>query len=317
MIALVALASAATVAVLELDGYGVDRAAAGRAAEGLRDAFQQGGVLDPLTGGDVAAGLSAGADESLRRGREALAEARRLQAGGDQVGALGAAERAEGAYRAALADLGLRTELADALYVQARCLVALDRSTEAWFALREVEHLHPGYLAERGGRAGETVERLYAEVEKATLRGERREFEGARLARAEAALGVDYVVVGWLDLQGRLRVELWDEGKRVEAVDAALSTMPPSEADPVYARVAGRLVDPLGPPRPHVAAAEAPAPEAPPPEPTRTVVDRWWFWASAGVVLAGGGAAVTALVVQPEDRVVVQPASWGLEVVVP
>lgn len=315
MIGLVALASAATVAVLELDGYGVDRAAVGRVAEGLRDAFQEGGVLAPLTGGDVAAGLSAGAEASLRRGRESLAQARRLQAAGDPVGALGAAERAESAYRAALADLGLRTELADALFVQARCLVALDRSTEAWFALREVETLHPGYLAERGGRPGETVERLYAEAEKAARGGERREFEAARLARAEAALGVDFLVVGWLDLQGRLRVELWDAGERVEAVDAALSSMPPSELDPVYARVVARLVAPLGPERP-AAATDAPAPEAQPAERPRTVVDRWWFWASAGAVLAGGGAAVTALVVQPEDRVVVQPATWELEVAV-
>lgn len=312
MMLLAALAGAATIAVLDLDGYDVDRDALDRAAQGLRDAFQERGGFEPLAGGDVAAGVSAGAEAALRAGREAVAEARRLQATGDCRGAVEAARRAEAGLRAARADLGLRTELADAMFLQGRCLVSEGRSTEAWFALREAEHLHPGYLADRGGQPGAAVERVYRDARAGLVRGERPDLAAERAREAGEALRVDHLLTGWLDVQGRIHLVLWGDGEVRSVVDGALSTMPPSELDPAYARLVDRLVTPLEE-GPGAAVDATPGPRAERDSP----IDRWWFWAGAGVVLAGGGAMVTALVVEPTDTVVVEPASWSLEVVGP
>ena len=85
---LAAPALAASVAVLELDGRGVRREDVETATQGVRDAFLEDGRLDPLSGSDIADGVSGGHDGELRRARELAAQARAAHDGGDPARAI-------------------------------------------------------------------------------------------------------------------------------------------------------------------------------------------------------------------------------------
>lgn len=322
MLLLAALAQAATVAVLDLDGYGVSHAEAAQVAEGLRDALQQDGRLDPISGADVADGIATANEAALREARERVAEARRLQARGDCEGALDPARVAIERYGQALADLGHREELADAWGLLGRCLVATGNEVDARTALQAAVRLWPGYAREKAAAVGGTFYVLAGKAQVALEAGPRRSPDPDRLARAQEALGVDALVVGWLDRQGRVHAELWDEGERRESADVVLVTMPPLAADTAYPRLAARLAEGLptrggGRAEPARTVRAPEVPEAPTAErEERAVVRRWWFWTGAFLLLGGGGAAVAAAVVEPAPVVVVEAPSWAVTVVV-
>lgn len=325
------LAHAASVAVLDFDAQGQGFSTAQRAAEALRAALLEEHLLEPLSARDIADGVSAGRDTPLRLGRQKMAEARRLRASGDVVGCAARAGEAGDLLAEAWSDVGRRTELADAWFLQGACLSETGNEVDAAFAFAEVTRQHPGYLGERAeDLAPGMVEALARAQAAADAAGPRRR-PPERLATIGAALGVDYVVTGNLDRRGRLTVALYEDGTlRGEAASSV--KLPPSAADPAFVALAHQLVDAAGLDLDE--AADVPAldpaevlraePEEDAPEPgapsEQAVADRgpverrWWIWTTLALVAGGGATAVALLTADPPPDPVQGPPTWSVHI---
>ena len=342
MILLAGIASAATVAVLDFDGYGVSFTDAQTVTQGVRDAFLGGGALDPLSGSDIADGVSRGQDADLRRARELVAEARRQYAAGKSSDALGPVEEAIELHRTALSDVGRRPELADAIVLDALCLLKAGRKDEARARFGDAVALVPHYVEERGTRMPTDAAALLTAAEDAQARGAKKARTAEQIGHIAEALQVDFVVTGWLNGAGNVTARLYDhEGMLVEA-SVELNDRPPLPIDAAYNDLAGRLAagshgSPAEPEEPEV---EEPDPKLPPPDfeegdpppsdgkvrPTkirttgtmhydRPVYERWWFWTGIVGVAGGGAFGIWYALSEPPVEYQEEPNSWALTVV--
>ncbi|MDP2309628.1 MAG: hypothetical protein Q8P18_26645 [Pseudomonadota bacterium] len=239
-----AVASAATVAVLVFDGYGVAFSDAQTAAQGVRDAFLEEGALDPLSGSDIADGVSKGQDDALRAARELVSEGRRLFTAGDASGALAPLLEAIRLHDTAFSDVGRRSELADATFLLGLCLQKAGQSDEARARFAEAAALVPAYAKERGTRMSSDAAALLASAEETVAKGPRRARPWDEVGRIGEALGVDYVVTGWVAADGGVSTRMYaDGGQLVAEVTATLEETPPLPVDAAYNDVARRLAE--------------------------------------------------------------------------
>lgn len=242
-LALLSAASAATVAVLDFDGYGVAFSDAQTAAQGVRDAFLEGGVLDPLSGSDIADGVSKGQDDALRTARELVAEGRRLYTAGDAAGALSPLIEAVRLHDTAFSDVGRRTELADATFLLGLCFQKAGQSGEARIRFAEAAALVPAYAKERGTRMSADAAKLLAAAEDAYAKGPRKARPADEVGRIAEALNVDYVITGWVAADGSLSARMYSGGDLISEATGNLEETPPLPVDAAYNDVVRRLAE--------------------------------------------------------------------------
>ena len=264
MLLLAGLASAATVAVLDFDGYGLSFSDAQTVTQGVRDAFLEGGTLDPLSGSDIADGVSKGDDDTLRRARELVSEGRRLYTAGDSTGALAPLAEAIRLHDAAFSDVGRRPELADATFLRGLCLLKAGQASEAKAAFAAAAALVPGYAKERGTRMSSDAAGLLSAAEGTVAKGTRAARDPGEVGRIGEILAVDYVVTGWVSAGGEISARMYASGELVSEVKVVLEETPPLPVDGAYtALVRDLAVGSAGAP---VAVAAAVAEEEPDPE---------------------------------------------------
>lgn len=243
---LAGLASAASVAVLDFDGYGVAFSDAQVATQGLRDAFLAEGLLDPLSGSDIADGAAKGQDAALRRARERVAEGRRRYDAGDVAGALPALEEAVTLHGKALSDVGRRAELADAHYLLGLCLLKAGREPEARVHFTEAAFLFPRYAKERATRPPATAAEALRTAEEGLVRSPRRVRTATQVQAIGEALAVDFVVTGTLEADGRMRTRLYAGSRLLGEATAQLQQLPALHVDDAYGTVARDLAGAAG-----------------------------------------------------------------------
>lgn len=352
LLALATLASAATVAVLDFDGYGVGFADAQTVTQAVRDAFLGEGLLDPLSGSDIAEGAAKGQDAGLRRARERVAEARRRCDGGDPAGAAGPLLEAIALHDVARSDVGRRPELADAWYLHAVCLQQAGREAEARAAFVEVAWLHPRYGRERAASPPAAAQEALRAAEDGLARAPRRIRPAAEVGEIGAALGVDFVVTGAVEADGRVKTRLYAKGRLLGEAGATLAQIPPLPVDDAYTTLARELAASAGalpaaeivdepPPLPDEEDAPkiAPAPRpTPSPRPSSAprgatdirgdergkvptmssrppITETWWFWTGAFLIVAGGAGGTAYTLLEPDPEVVVEPDGWAVRIV--
>lgn len=342
---LVATATAATLAVLPIDGRGVSAEEAEAATDALRDALAGGGGVEVPTGSVVGAALTSGHEDELRRARERSAEGRGLLAKGDSRAAVAALDEAARLHLAAGSGWARRAELGDVAWALADAHLRLGDEDAARDDLAALAQFWPGYARSRGN-PGSPAGKLLAEVEAELAKAEWAPPPDDQLALVRAAAGTDWLVVGVLDRTGAVELRVVGE----DATEAVSARVPlpvdvlGDEWSGLAARVAGVLAPVAPPPEPSrpPPPAERPAPVArvePEPEPAppaggsrpvtiRTggggfryedgpITGRWWFWvALVGVVGAGTTAGVLAAQPAPVATVHEEP-SWSLTVVPP
>ena len=321
------LAHAASVAVLDFDAQGQSFPAAQRATEAVRGAMLDARLLEPLSARDITAGASAGKDAELRLGTQKVAEARRLAAAGDARGCADRAGEAGDLLLEAAGDVGRRTEVADAYYLQGTCLVAAGAVPDAYFAFAEVTRQYPGYLTERADALDSVIIENLALAQAAADGAGPRRRPPERLAALQRTLGVDYLVTGNLDRKGRLSLTLSQDG-RVLGEAQGVIRLPASATDPALLATTHRLVDVAGV-GPAAIAASVPtldpeeilALEEETPEPAEEVADdagpvgsRWWVWTTAALVAGGGATAVILLTGEPPPPPSESPPTWSIHV---
>ncbi|MES2643060.1 MAG: hypothetical protein V4850_26495 [Myxococcota bacterium] len=265
-------ASAATVAVLDFDGYGLSFSDAQTAAQGVRDAFLEEGALDPLSGSDIADGVSKGQDDALRTARELVSEGRRLYTAGDAAGALSPLLEAIRLHNSAYSDVGRRSELADATFLLGLCLLKTGQAGEARTRFAEAAGLVPAYAKERGTRMSSDAAALLASAEDSFAKGPRGTRPDDEVGRIAEQLGVDYVVTGWVAADGAVSARMYAGDRLVSEVKANLEESPPLPVDAAYNEIARSLAAD-GTAAPAVVVAPLPEPEpdpeldlGPPPE---------------------------------------------------
>ncbi len=318
MLLWIGLCSAATVAVVDFQAWGVSHDDADLATEGVRAALLSAGVLDSLPGSDISDGVSASTESDLRSARAHAAEARRLYLSGDYAGAVSAASEAVQEHATALSDVGRRPEFADAWYTLGVANVKLQRNIDASDAFLHVGALYPHYLEERATNVPPAATALLSAAQREAARPQ---IDAEEIARVRSLLRVDWVVTGAVTEEGEIVAQVWGPGTSGEVrVRAELKgyflPVPVPEISDVYGRIAadiGRkavLVQSVA----VQADVDQPAGEDEPAAPRRRpITSQWWFWAGAGAI-AGGGVLVGYSLWQPDPVQVPGEDTWSVEV---
>ncbi len=340
---LVATASASTIALLALDGRGVDAEAAEAATEALRDALSAAGRVEVPTGSALGAALTVGHEAELARARELSAQGRAALARGDSTGAASALDEAARLHLASGSGWARRNELGDVAWALADAHLRQGDTVAARDDLGALARFWPGYTRTRTSSTGAAA-RLFTEVEAALAKEPWSPPTDGQSEVLRSTLGADWLVVGVLDGTGTIELRVvGDEGDdavsgRVAVPVDALADDWGELAERVLAitgaaPVAARTPDEEGDVEPEVRVTVAPV--APPVRPERAddrvrirqtgtiryedgpITNRWWFWvALAGVVGAGTTAGIVAA--QPAPTLTVhETPSWTLTVVPP
>jgi hypothetical protein len=231
-----------TIAVLDLDGYGVPWEATQVMTQGLRDGFLEESTFDPLSGYDIAEGLSTGQSDALRRSRELLASARQRMDAGDSGGALRELAEVLSLHESAWSWVARRPELADAHYFTAVALASLGRNTEAVDHLVESLYLYPGYATDRAVDMPASVRSLFSDAVRQIGESERRTVPGSRIATIGERLSARYVVTGYIVADGTVHVGLYGDGRLVTELTDSAEEIPLYPGDPFFLDLASRLV---------------------------------------------------------------------------
>lgn len=234
-------ALAATVAVLDLDAYGVGYGAAADASAGLRDAFLEDGRFDPVGASDIAEGASAGNEASLAAARQSLAAGRKALDSGNADGALPLLAESVQLHAEAHSDIARRPEMADAQAALGVALGKAGRRAEADAAYREVAALFPGYAAARAAGLSADAKAALAAADAAAAAGGRRWRSERTIQDLRDRLGADWVVAGYLEADGRLVARIYGAPGMAGQAEATLAGMPPASIDAGYTALAGAL----------------------------------------------------------------------------
>lgn len=314
LVALVGVAHAASVAVVDFEAWGVTHDDADLATEGVRSALLAAGKLDSLAGSDISDGVSAAAEGELRSARSHAAEARRLYLSGDYDGAVTAASLAVEEHTAAHSNVGRRAELADAWYILGVANLQRQQRLDASEAFLHVGALYPHYLEERATNVPVAARPLLAAAQR---EAERKELLPSEVAEVRDLLHVDWVVTGAVTEDGEIVARLWGPestgGVRPYAdLKGYFLPVPVPEVNDVYARLATeigkRAVAPVS-----AGEAEEPREEAGTAGRRQPLVRQWWFWAGTGAVV-GGGALVGYALWEPAPVEVPGDPTWSVTV---
>lgn len=298
---LVPAAWATTVAVIDLVGVDVPSADLGVAAEGVRSALLAEGDLDPISGADIADGVSHGLDDTLRTARSSLDEARRLYADGDSLTARDRLFEARKRFVKARSDVGRRAELADAWFVDGLCALDLGDAVRAREDFAEALRLVPDYDTTRISKVPTAALPLLSAARDQVRAKPPGLPTGDSVATIASLLDADYVATGRLSADGTVSIQVYTaDGTRIGRVEAHAADVPVDAGDPAWRVLAQGIANRVE--------AATPATTAPPPEDVqvedepvseqRSLVQRWWFWAGV-VAILGGGAAGLAVALQP------------------
>ena len=231
-----------SIAVIDMDGYGVDYETAQVMTQGLRDGFLEEATFDPLSGYDISEGLTAGQGDTLPRARELLAQARTKMDSSDVSGALRLLAEVLSLHESAWSWVGRRPELADAHYFTAVALNKLGRTTEAVDHLVECIYLYPGYDQGRAVGSVATMTSLFVRARAQLEEAERRTVPGSRVATIGERLGAAYVVTGYLVADGTVHVSLFQDGRLVTESTEYATELPLYPGDPFFYDLAVLLV---------------------------------------------------------------------------
>ena len=204
-------ALAASVAILPLDGRGVDANAARDATDALRDAVVADGRADAPTLTALADALTAGHENDLRKARDRYAAGRKAWEGGDTEIAIASLTEALRLHGLARSEWARRAEEADAHWILAQCFLREGRVLEARTELESVGALWPGYTRSRG-TAGPVPTKMLGEVELGLARATWAPPDAGEVDELFRALGVDWVVVGVIDSTGLVRLRGFESG---------------------------------------------------------------------------------------------------------
>lgn len=249
--------AAESLAVFDLDGYGISYDNALLMSQAIRDAFLEEGSYEPMDAYQLADRLSAGHEGDLRRARELLAVARQKTDAGRTADALKDLGEVLRLHQVAWSRVSRRPELADAHYFTAVALVKAGRTTEAVDHLVETFYYYPGYDRVRAPNPPPVMRPLLIAAQKTLAGADRRSRSASEIANAGRILGVMNIVVGRVSADGTVALTLYHEATlAAEASDAAPSI--PLEAGHVFFRslVESLVVaSPNAEPRPVAAAA--------------------------------------------------------------
>jgi hypothetical protein len=231
-----------SIAVLDLDGYGVDYETAQVMTQGLRDGFLEEATFDPLSGYDISEGLSVGHSDSIPRARQFLSDARQKMDAGDVAGALRLLAEVLSLHESAWSWVGRRPELADAHFFTAVALSKLGRTTEAVDHLVECLYLYPGYDQGRAVGNNASLDSLFTSARNILDSAERRTVPGSRIATIGERLGATYVVTGYIVADGTVHVGLYQEGRLITETTDYADELPLYPGDPFFYDLAVLLV---------------------------------------------------------------------------
>ncbi len=231
-----------SIAVLDLDGYGIDYETAQVMTQGLRDGFLEEATFDPLSGYDISEGLAVGQSDGLPRARELLAQARQQMDAGDTSGALRQLAEVLALHESAWSWVGRRPELADAQFYTAVALAKLGRTSEAVDHLVECIYLYPGYDQGRAVALSGSMPGLFTRARAQLEEAERRTTPGSRIATIGERLGATYVVAGYVVADGTVHVGLYQDGRLVTETTDYASELPLYPGDPFFYDLAVLLV---------------------------------------------------------------------------
>jgi hypothetical protein len=231
-----------SVAVLDLDGYGVSWDTTQIMTQGLRDGFLEEATFDPLSGFNISEGLSVGQGETVRLAREQLAEARQRMERGDMSGALRQFAEVLSLHEKAWSWVARRPELADAHYFTAIALSRLGRNSEAVDHMVECLYLYPGYNESRAVSPPSNAASLFGAARARLDQDERRAMPGTRIAAISEQLQARYVVTGYVVADGQVHASLHQDGRLVAEASATAEQLPLSPGDPFFYDLAVNLV---------------------------------------------------------------------------
>ncbi len=339
-------ALAASVALLPLDGRGVDANVAADATEALRDALAAEGSVDVPTATALSDLLLEGHDTELRKARERYAAGRKAWEAADTELAIPALTEALRLHAIARSEWSRRGEVADARWILAQCLLREGRVLEGRTELEKVAALWPGYTRTRG-TAGPVPTKMLAEVELGLSRQAWTPPEGEVLDELFRVAGPDLLVVGVIDATGLVRLRSFEpDGTEREVSDRV--AVPIDSMEDAWGIMAAQLAG-LAVPTAAVARVTEPEEEEEEPEeetpavapaparetaPTssrpvrikergavryddRPVTSRWWFWTALVGVLGGSTAAAIVLAQPPEVVEVHDEDAWSVSIVSP
>ncbi len=236
-------AFAAEVAVLEFNAYGVGFDDAALVSQGFRDAFLEDGRFFPLEAFDISDRLSAGREDDVSEARTLVGQARGLLDSGQASRALDNLDRALSLHEGLESSVGLRSELADALFFRALAAAKLGRSQEAEDYLVKTLQIYPDYDTGRALSIPSSLRTPLSRAKAARMQIGPAVPDSGSLGNATARLRVQAVVVGYVDgSNNRIYARLLMNSRVAGEVSARAEEMPPFSGDPAYLRMVEELL---------------------------------------------------------------------------
>jgi len=234
--------AAAELAVLDLDGYGLNYGDVQLATQGIRDAVLEDGTFYPVDEFEISDRLSAGQDDELDEARRKVAEGRRALELGNAGYALQQLSDALRLHEAVGSQLGRRPEIADAHYFAGVSLLLVGRSYEATDHFLQTELLHSNYLTVRAPSPSPQVTSLYERAVSGLTASDRPFPPTENLQAIADRLRVDAIIVGWIDASDLIQTRMIQHGKVVgEGSHRALSGTP-YPGDPIFGEIVAELL---------------------------------------------------------------------------
>ena len=326
MLLLLSMAHAQDVAVLPFDGYGVPYEEVQMAPQGFRDALLEAGGTFPLSEYEVTNRLSVGHEEEIAEARRLVAAARTSLDKGEPSAALSTLTQALALHEAADSAWARRPEMADVHYFIGQALLAKGRRTEAVASFAEALYLYPGYGEHRAPMMTPAIESALSEAARILEEADPRVTPSRDLERLAEALDADWVLTGYVDLDGTLYAQLNEGSTMLGSASRTMMVVPPYPGEPIYLEMVDELTGgPIAAPVEELTVlddevdeyyaiggsevgtikSKNPFAKEPAEEELGTisgdkkrtprgrrrdkrVTEEWWFWTLGGVAVAGG-----------------------------
>lgn len=321
------MASAQDVAVLPFDGYGVPYDEVQMAPQGFRDALLEEGSYFPLSEYDVTNRLSTGRQDDIAEARRLVAQARTSLDKGEPSSALSLLNQALELHEDADSAWARRSELADVHYFIGAALIKKGRRTEAIASFVEALYLFPGYGETRAPTMTPAIESALSEAARFLDESEPRMTLSGDLERLSVALDAEFLVTGYVDLDGTLFARMTQGGEVVGESSRSMMVVPPYPGEPIYLEMVEEMMGgalelgsepvvepeeeffsiagsgPIGTSKKTIFSREPDEEEVGTISGTKSraprgrqrdkrITEEWWFWTMGGVAIAGGVAGL-------------------------
>jgi len=232
------------VAIIPLDGApGTSSRDMRVVVRGLADALTQDGRVTVVSDEALVARLTQGKAQTLQEARDAFAEGQLLLKEGDPDIGLAFLAEAVAAHGRAGSPVVRREEMADAAFILAKALLAVDDRDGARAALTQALRLLPDYLDTQTEAADPDLRALALEVEATLSRRPPRRLSAAGAQALARDIQVDRVVHGVVLSDGTLSLTVYDSGEAVHEVKRPGPFRARRLQDPWYDQIALPLAD--------------------------------------------------------------------------